>query len=263
MRVTMLGGGGSAGVPQIGGADGFGDWGACDPNDSRNRRTRSSIVVEGPDGRLLVDTGPDLREQLISNGVPKVDAILFTHAHADHVLGLDDVRILNRLVGRPLNAYATARTLAELEGRFDYAFKPWQPPHFFRPVLVPNTVEFGDTIEVVGLKLHVFEQDHGFMPTIGFRAGAFGYSTDVVKLDETALTILEGVDTWVVDCFQRRGHTTHANLEQVIAWNERLKPRRTILTHMGFDLDWAWLQKRMPPGIEAGYDGLILDVPDP
>ena len=258
----MLGCGGSAGVPQIGGADGYGDWGACNPNDARNRRTRSSIVVEGPDGRLLVDTGPDLREQLIANGVPKIDAILFTHAHADHVLGVDDVRILNRLVGRPLDAYATARTLAELEGRFDYAFKPWQPPHFFRPVLVPNPVEFGDTIEVVGLKLTLFEQDHGYMPTIGFRAGGFGYSTDVVKLDEAALTILEGVDTWVVDCFQRRGHTTHANLEQVIAWTDRLKPRRVVLTHMGFDLDWAWLQKRMPPGIEAGYDGLILDVPD-
>ena len=261
LRVVMLGCGGSAGVPQIGGADGLGDWGACNPNDARNRRTRSSILLQGPDGRLLVDTGPDLREQLLANAVSRVDAVLFTHAHADHVQGIDDVRILNRLAGRPLDAYATERTLAELDKRFDYAFRPWQPPHFFRPVLVPHTVQFGDTIEAVGLKLHLFEQDHGFMPTIGFRVGNFGYSTDVVKLDETALTILEGVDTWVVDCFQRKAHTTHANLDQVIAWTERLKPRRVILTHMGFDLDWNWLQRRMPTGIEAGYDGLILDVP--
>lgn len=261
MRVTMLGCGGSAGVPQIGGADGCGDWGACDPNDARNRRTRSSIIIEGPEGRLLVDTGPDLREQLLANGVPQVEAVLFTHAHADHVQGIDDVRILNRLVGRPIDAYATERTLAELDKRFDYAFRPWQPPHFFRPVLVPHTVQFGDTIDVVGLKLRLFEQDHGFMPTIGFRVGGFGYSTDVVKLDETALTILEGVDTWIVDCFQRKAHTTHANLEQVIAWTERVKPRRVVLTHMGFDVDWGWMKRRLPEGIEGGYDGLVLDVP--
>ncbi len=261
MRVTMLGCGGSAGVPQIGGADGFGDWGACDPNDARNRRTRSSILIEGPDGRLLVDTGPDLREQLLANGVPQVDAVLFTHAHADHVQGIDDVRILNRLAGRPLTAYATERTLAELDKRFDYAFRPWQPPHFFRPVLVPQTVGFGDAIDTVGLRLRLFEQDHGFMPTIGFRVGGFGYSTDVVKLDATALGILEGVDTWIVDCFQRKAHTTHANLDQVIAWTERLKPRRVVLTHMGFDIDWGWLKRRLPEGIEGGYDWLILEVP--
>ena len=262
MRVTMLGCGGSAGVPQIGGADGFGDWGACDPNDSRNRRTRSSIVIEGRGGRLLVDTGPDLRDQLLANGVPSIDAILFTHAHADHVLGIDEVRILNRLVDRPIDAYATERTLSELDKRFDYAFKPWQPPHFFRPVLVPHTVQFGDIIDVVGLRLHLFEQDHGFLATVGLRVGGFGYSPDVVNLDDTALATLQGVDTWVVDCFQRRAHTTHANLDQVIAWTERLKPRRVVLTHMGFDIDWAWLQRHLPPGIEAGYDGLILDIPD-
>jgi phosphoribosyl 1,2-cyclic phosphate phosphodiesterase len=262
LRVTMLGCGGSAGVPQIGGVDGRGDWGACDPNEIRNRRTRSSIVIEGPGGRLLVDTGPDLREQLLACAVPSVDAILFTHAHADHVLGLDDVRILNRLIGRPLDAYATERTLAELDRRFDYAFKPWQPPHFFRPVLVPHPVAFGDVIEVAGHTVKTFEQDHGFLPTMGLRVGGFGYSTDVVKLPEESLAALEGVDTWVVDCFQRQAHTTHSNLDQVVAWAERIRPRRVVLTHMGFDVDWAWLQKRMPPGFEPGHDGLVLEIPE-
>ena len=258
----MLGCGGSAGVPQIGGADGRGDWGACDPAEARNRRTRSSIVIHGPSGRLLVDCSPDMREQLLACAVPSIDAILFTHAHADHVLGIDDVRILNRLVGRPLDAYATERTMAELDRRFDYAFKPWQPPHFFRPALVAHVVEFGQTIEAAGLKIQLFEQDHGYLPTLGLRVGGFGYSTDVAKLSDTALAVLKGVDTWVVDCFQRQPHTTHANLEQVIAWSRVVQPRRVVLTHMGYDVDWAWMQKRCPAGFEPGYDGLVLDVGD-
>lgn len=261
-RVTILGCGGSAGVPQLGGADGRGDWGACDPAEPRNRRTRSSIVIEGSGGeRLLIDTSPDMRHQLLACAVPKVDAILFTHAHADHVLGIDDVRILNRIAGRPLDAFATERTLTELDKRFDYAFKPWSPPWFFRPALVPRQIAPGDTVEAAGLQVQVFEQDHGYLPTLGLRVGSFGYSTDVATLDDGAMEVLAGVDTWVVDCFQRQSHKTHANLDQVLQWTDRLRPRRVVLTHMGYDIDWAWLTQRLPPGIEPGYDGLILDCP--
>jgi phosphoribosyl 1,2-cyclic phosphate phosphodiesterase len=136
MKVTLLGTGASAGVPMIGGADGSGDWGDCDPAEPRNRRTRSSIIVETSDNqRLLVDTSPDMRGQLLDCRIPGVDAILFTHAHADHITGIDDVRILNRIANRPLPAYASEVTLAEITRRFGYAFKPWQPPHFYRPVL--------------------------------------------------------------------------------------------------------------------------------
>src|SRR6201986_4974197 len=141
MRIVLLGTGGSAGVPTIGGADGTGDWGACDPAEPRNRRTRASIVVENETGtRLLVDTGPDLREQLLSCRVPRVDAIIYTHPHADHITGLDDVRILNRIGGRPLDAFATRRTLEVLRRRFGYAFRPWEPPGFFRPALGARAV---------------------------------------------------------------------------------------------------------------------------
>ncbi|GAC1337910.1 MAG: MBL fold metallo-hydrolase [Acetobacteraceae bacterium] len=261
-KVTILGCGGSAGVPQLGGADGTGDWGACDPAEPRNRRTRSSIVIQAEDGqRLLVDASPDMRAQLLACAVPRVDAVLFTHAHADHVLGIDDIRILNRIAGRPLDGYAETRTMAELNTRFDYAFREWTQPHFFRPVLVPHVVEFGAVIETGGLRVQTFEQDHGFIPTMGLRVGGFGYSTDVVKLSEAALTVLAGVDTWVVDCFQRRAHTTHANLEQVIAWAQRIRPRRVVLTHMGYDVDWGWLVERLPAGFEPAFDGLVLDAP--
>lgn len=258
----MLGCGGSAGVPQIGGADGTGDWGACDPAEPRNRRTRSSIVIQGDAGeRLLIDSSPDMRAQLLACAVPRIDAILFTHAHADHVLGIDDIRILNRIAGRPIDAFAEPVTLTELDRRFDYAFKEWTTrPHFFRPSLVKRPVGFGDVIETCGLRIDTFEQDHGYLSTMGLRVGGFGYSTDVATLDDHAFEVLAGVDVWLVDCFQRGRHTTHANVDQVIEWHERLRPGRTILTHMGFDIDWAWLQRRLPAGIEPGHDGMVIET---
>ncbi|MBV9538959.1 MAG: MBL fold metallo-hydrolase [Acidisphaera sp.] len=258
MRVTLLGTGGSAGVPQIGGRDGRGDWGACDPREPRNVRTRASITVEGPGGTLLVDTSPDMRGQLIACAVRRVDALLFTHAHADHISGLDDVRILNRIVDRPLEAFATPATIEELIRRFDYAFRPWQPPGFFRPVIVTRPVAPGETVETVGLRVELFDQDHGFIRSLGLRIGPFGYSTDVVDLDDGAFAALAGINTWVVDCFQRAPHRTHAWLARVIEWVERLKPRRTVLTHMGPDMDFATVGKRLPAGIEPGFDGQVF-----
>ena len=261
LRVTVLGCGGSAGVPLIGGPDGFGDWGSCDPREPRNRRMRASIVVEAAGKRLLVDTSPDLRTQLLACGVPRVDAILFTHSHADHITGLDDVRILNRIAGQPLDAFGSAETLAELGRRFDYAFRPWEPPGFFRPVLAPRVVTPGEHVLMAGMLVKVFRQDHGFSPTIGVRIGPFAYSTDVVALSPEALDGLRGVHTWLVDCFQREPHGTHAHLDVVREWVARVAPSRTVLTHMGADMDWAWMQAHLPVGIEAAFDGQTLDVP--
>jgi phosphoribosyl 1,2-cyclic phosphate phosphodiesterase len=260
MKVTLLGTGGSAGVPMIGGDDGSGDWGACDPAEPRNRRTRSSIVIESENQRLLVDTAPDMRTQLLDCRIPGVDAILFTHAHADHITGLDDVRVLNRIANRPLPAFATDQTLAEITRRFGYAFRPWDPPHFYRPVLQAIPIKPGDTIDTAGASVRVFAQNHGRVDTLGLRVGAFGYSTDVVALDEDAFATLEGIDTWVVDCFLRETHWTHANITIVETWVDRLKPRRTILTHMGTEMDWAWMQANLPPGIEPGYDGMVITL---
>ncbi|HEY2620794.1 MAG TPA: MBL fold metallo-hydrolase [Acetobacteraceae bacterium] len=262
MRVILLGTGSSAGVPLIGGEDGTGEWGACDPSEPRNRRTRASIVVESDNGlRLLVDTAPDMREQLLACRIRGVDAVLYTHAHADHITGIDDVRILNRIAGRPLDAFATKATLEELTQRFGYAFRPWRPPGFFRPVLVAREVVAGETIMTAGMQVRLFEQDHGMIPSLGLRIGGFGYSTDVVSLDDAAFTALQGVDTWVVGCFLRRGpHKTHADLSQVLAWARRVGARRTVLTHMSTDLDWGWLTANLPPGVEPGHDGMELHL---
>jgi phosphoribosyl 1,2-cyclic phosphate phosphodiesterase len=261
MRVTLLGTGGSAGVPTIGGADGSGDWGACDPTQPRNRRSRSSIVLENPrNQRLLVDVSPDVRSQFLDNRIPDAEAVLFTHAHADHISGIDDVRILNRIAKRPLEAFATRPTLDTITQRFGYAFAPWDGKGFYRPVLTGIVVSPGEAVRLVGMDVRLFSQGHGRIETLGLRIGPFGYSTDLVSLDEAALTVLEGVDTWVVGCFLRSEyHWTHANLPTVFGWVERLRPRRTVLTHMGTDMDWSWLHANLPPGIEPGYDGMVLE----
>lgn len=264
MRVYLLGCGGSAGVPMLGGADGAGDWGLCDPAEPRNRRTRSSIVIESRTGqRLLVDTSPDMRAQLLACRIPGIDAILWTHSHADHITGLDDVRILNRIADRPLDAFGTRETLDEIETRFTYAFRPWKPPGFFRPVMNARAVEPGDTIETAGLEVRVFGQDHGRIESLGLRVGGFGYSTDAVQLDDAAFELLAGVDTWVVGCFGRTPHPTHAHFGRVLRWAERVGARRTVLTHMGTDMDWAWMVENMPPGVEPGVDGLELEITEP
>jgi phosphoribosyl 1,2-cyclic phosphate phosphodiesterase len=260
LTITFLGTAGSAGSPQIGGQDGSGEWGECDAAEPRNRRSRPSIVIESPFGkRLLVDTGPDLRQQLTACKIPRIDAILYTHAHADHIAGLDEVRILNRLIDAPMPAYALAASWAELRSRFDYAFRPWTGPVFFRPVFEPHVVQPGEALEIIGLNVRLIGQDHGFVTSLGLRIENFAYCTDVVRLDGAALAALENLDVFVVDCFTRHDpHPTHANLTQVLRWVERLQPKRTLLTHMGPSMDYGWLKANLPPGIEPAYDGEVL-----
>jgi len=255
-----LGCGGSTGVPTLGGPGGRGDFGACDPAEPRNRRTRSSIVIEAPDGNILVDTGPDMRAQILACGVSRIDGIIFTHAHADHITGLDDVRLLNRLVGKPLPAFADANTAGQLRQRFDYAFRPWKPPGFYRPVIDLQVIEPGNAFDLCGTHVQSFAQDHHVMQTLGLRIGDFAYSTDVVRLDDAAFGHLAGIDTWLVGCFQRTPHLTHAHLDVVLGWRARLGVRRTVLTHMGIDMDWAWMAGHLPPGVEAAVDGMVLEV---
>ena len=262
MKVTLLGTGGSAGSPQVGGADGRGDWGQLDPAEPRNRRSRSSIVIHGDDGRnILVDTAPDLRYQLTDCGISRIEAVLYTHAHADHVAGLDEIRILNRIVGAPIPAYATAEVWEELKTRFTYAFKPWNGGFFGRPAMETNDIVPGEAFEILGTNILPIDQDHGYSRSLGLRAGDLAYCTDVVSLDETAMAALQGVKIFIVDCFTlAKDHPTHAGLATVLEWVEILRPQRTILTHMGLGMDYRMLVNTLPPGIEPGYDGMEIVI---
>lgn len=243
----------------LGGEDGHGAWGACDPAEARNRRTRSSIVVQASDGQtLLVDAGPDLRAQLLAHGITRIDAVLLTHAHADHVMGLDELRIMNRIMGKALPVHADAATLADVMGRFEYAFRP-ATKGFFRPALEAVEVRAGQVVGLAGMEVRLFSQDHKVMETLGLRIGGFGYSTDVVELPEAGFEALSGVSDWVVGCFQRAPHPVHAHVEKAVAWARRIGADRTVLTHMGPDLDWAWMKSALPPGIEPGFDGMVLE----
>jgi phosphoribosyl 1,2-cyclic phosphate phosphodiesterase len=262
VRVTLLGTGGSAGVPLVSPKPG-GFWGECDPADPRNRRTRTSALVEVGGKRILIDAGPDLRTQLLMVGAPRLDAVLFTHAHADHVAGIDDLRQANRITGAAIPAFADAGTMAELRERFAYALAPHTGGHFARPVLVPQVIVPGAPFDAAGVTVLPIRQDHGFGPSLGFRIGAFAYSTDVLRLDEAAFAALEGVELWVVGCFRRTWHPGHATLDEVMGWIARLSPKRAVLTQMGEDLDFAATAATLPPGAEPGFDGWSADVPDP
>ena len=257
MRITVLGCGVSTGVPAIGP-----DWGRCNPADPRNRRRRSSILVECRSKVVLIDTSPDLREQLIDAGVSRVDAVIYTHPHADHLHGVDDLRAVNRLMEQAIPIYADEPTLAEIRARFGYAVKPAPPEGpFYRPTLIPHAISGPFT--AAGIRVVPFAQSHGFSTTLGFRIGSFAYSTDVVELDEAAFAVLAGVEVWIVDCLRREPHPTHSHLEKTLAWIARLRPRRAMLTHMDQSLDYAELAAELPNGVEPGRDGTIIELADP
>lgn len=250
----MLGCGGSGGVPLVGGV-----WGRCDPAEPRNRRRRVSILVEEAGTQLVVDTSPDFRQQMLDADCRRLDAVLFTHAHADHVHGLDDLRSLNRVMKAPIPVFADAATLRELARRFDYAFRKLEPgAHYYKPTL--EATEIAGAFRVGAIDVVPFVQDHGYSTTLGFRFGRIAYSTDVVRLDTAAFAALDGVDTWIVDCLRDDPHPTHSHLEQTLEWVRQVAPRRAILTHMSELLDYRDLRGRLPPGVEPGYDGLVVDL---
>ncbi len=255
MRVTMLGCGGSGGVPTVGPR-----WGRCDPAEPRNRRLRSSILVEDGGTRILVDTSPDLRQQLLAADVARLDAVLWTHAHADHVNGIDDLRWVNVATGQPLDVHGSAATLAHVRRAFGYAFEPLEPGagRYYKPVLVPH--EITGPFRIGDIAVLPIEQDHGFTTSLGFRFGRFAYSTDVVRLSDAAFDQLAGIEVWIVDCLRERPHSTHADLGTVLAWIARVRPARAILTHMGEDLDYQYLRQLLPAGVEPGHDGLTVTL---
>ena len=257
MKVTLLGCGASTGVPAIGP-----NWGACDPDDPRNRRRRASLLVEVGTTAILIDASPDLREQLIDARVRRLDAVLMTHAHADHLHGIDDLRQLNRLMRAAIPLWADRSTLAEITRRFGYALEPPdEPGRFYKPTLEQH--EIAGPFAVGGVPVAPFLQDHGYSTTLGFRIGAMAYSTDVTELDDAAFSAIEGIELWIVDCMRRAPHPTHSHLAKTLGWIARVGPRRAVLTHMDQSLDYRTLAAELPAGVEPGRDGLVVELPDP
>ena len=257
MKVTILGCGPSGGVPLVGG-----NWGVCDPTNPKNRRRRPSILIEADDFNLLVDTSPDLRDQLIDVGTGRVDAVLYTHEHADHVMGIDDLRGVWRATRRMIDVYAAADVLDSLTKRFAYIFEGNRASEhdMYRALCHGHVIDGAFTLGPFAQILPL-EQDHGICASLGFRFGDFAYSTDVVRMPDETLDALVGIDTWVVDCLRNgAAHPTHANLDVVLGWVERVRPRRTILTHMNHDADYETLCQALPEGMEPAWDGLSFDI---
>jgi phosphoribosyl 1,2-cyclic phosphate phosphodiesterase len=257
MKITILGCGHAPGVPSISSG-----WGRCDPANPRNRRRRSSIVVEEGGTRVLVDSSPDLREQLLDAGIDRLDGVVFTHSHADHIHGLDELREINRVIRGPLPIWAAAETLAELERRFGYAFEgiPQGAP-MFRPWLIPNVIEPGQTFAVAGLPVEALGQDHGFSASMGYRFGEAVYSTDLVELPLASRERIRGVKVWIVGALRETPHETHAHLDRTLGWIRELKPHRALLTHMSHELDYETLiSHRLPVGVSPAYDGMTIEI---
>ncbi len=263
LEFTILGSGSSGGVPR---ADG--DWGACDPAEPRNRRSRCSLLVrrlaDTPGGEgttVLVDTSPDLRLQTAGAGVTRLDAVLYTHDHADQSHGIDDVRAFALRNRTRIACYADPATRTTLLDRFGYCFeaKGGYSAICEMHALAPHGAAWAVEGPSGAIPVRSAEVDHGHMPAVAFRFGAVGYAPDVVGLPGPALDLLGGLDVLIVDALRDRPHPTHAHVALALSWIERLKPRRAILTNLHIDLDYRGLAARLPAGVEPAFDGLRFE----
>jgi phosphoribosyl 1,2-cyclic phosphate phosphodiesterase len=264
LRLTILGCGSSAGVPRVGVG-----WGACDPSNPRNRRRRCSVLVErtaagGAATSVLIDTTPDLRDQLLGADVRRLDAVLYTHEHADHIHGIDDLRPLVILMRRRIPVYADRVTSEVLQMRFGYCFQApagsGYPPILDMRHLKPGvpTIVSGSGGPVEALP---FRMIHGDIEALGFRFGKIAYAPDVSTMPEESFGHLEGLDVLILDALRYTPHPTHFSVSEALAVIERVKPKRAILTNLHTDLDYETLRRELPPGIEPAYDGLQIEGP--
>jgi phosphoribosyl 1,2-cyclic phosphate phosphodiesterase len=254
LKLTILGSGTSSGVPRIGN-----DWGDCDPAEPKNRRTRVSILVESATTRILVDTSPDMRAQLLAADVIQIDAILWTHDHADHTHGLDDVRQLYHHRRTPVPGYARAQTLKLMQQRFAYAFEGRNGYHpTIEAHVLPDGLRIGD------IDIACVDQPHGEIYSTGFRFShggrSIGYATDFHALTPDMLALYDGLDVWVVDALRQKPHPTHPHLALTLDGIAATRPARAILTHMDQSMDYATLCDTLPKGVEPGYDGMVVTL---
>jgi phosphoribosyl 1,2-cyclic phosphate phosphodiesterase len=254
VKVRILGCGTSSGVPRLGN-----DWGMCNPAEPRNRRLRVSILISLGDTNILVDTGPDIREQLLAADVHSIDAVIWTHDHADHCHGIDDLRQLYHVHGRPLEGFAREPTLVQLHRRFDYVFDGRDGyPAIATGHLLPDEIEIG------GILVRTVDQPHGTISTAGLRFEAdgksIGYSTDFNIFTDDMQRHFEDVDVWIVDTLRRKPHPTHPHLAQSLKYIEQVRAKRAVLTHMDNTMDYRTLLAELPPRVEPGYDGLEIEL---
>jgi phosphoribosyl 1,2-cyclic phosphate phosphodiesterase len=255
-------------------------WGACDPSNPKNRRRRTSLLVErrphpGPlpqagegwEGvtRVLVDTSPDLREQLLDADIDRLDAVLYTHEHADHTHGVDDLRALFIKQRRPIDVYLDEYTGASMHSRFGYCFKAPLGSEY-PPILSEHRLSAGEPVTVQGqggtiAALPVL-QAHGDIASLGFRFGGLAYSCDLSGMPDESAAALEGLEVWIVDALRYRPHPSHFAVADALSWIERLKPRRAILTNLHADLDYAELKAQLPPHVEPAYDRMTVSIAD-
>ncbi len=260
-RATILGCGSSGGVPRIGAM-----WGACDSSNPKNLRRRCSALIERLGHRrhttVLIDTSPDLREQLLSVRADAVDGVLFTHDHADHTHGIDDLRMVAYAMKKRLDVWADEPTRASLEERFRYCFST-QPGSGYAPILNAHTIGPPEPIRIEGpsgiIEAIPVPQMHGPIGTLGFRIGGLAYSPDISDVPETSVALLQGLDVWIVDALRFTPHPRPFSVKQALAWGARLTPKRPILTHMTTDLDYEALQRELPDGVEPAYDGMVIE----
>ena len=252
MKLRILGCGTSTGVPKIGN-----EWGQCDPDEPRNARLRSSILVESAGSRVLVDCGPDLRQQLLAADVGRLDAVIVTHAHGDHCHGIDELRPLAQALGGPVPLYARRDVLAELQHRFGYAF---EQSSFYRPIVEGR--ELGEQLRFGSAVVTFVDQPHGGPTSLGLRFDHGGrsaaYAIDFSDLTAEMAHLYEGVDVWVADCLTRKPHPTHAHLEGVLDWARELRVGKLYLTHMGNGLDYRTLVAELPDWAAPAHDGLEI-----
>lgn len=257
MKITILGCGSSAGVPLIGCS-----CDVCTSSNPKNKRMRVSVYVETGDNKILIDTSPDLRNQALKNSISHIDAVLYTHDHADHVMGIDDLRSFNYLSKASLPIYGDKKTMDALTERFAYVFLPKPQNLWFRPSLIAHSIPEKDVadFEVHGQAITAFAQLHGKTRTLGYRIGDFAYSTDTDGLEDYAFAALAGIKVWVVDCLRYTKSHSHSYLAQTLEWIEKIKPELAIFTHMGHEFEYEKLLGELPQGVVPGYDGLAVEL---